>query len=210
MNYRQKNSALAVVAGLGLLLAGCEGGRGDDSTSVGARAVGLLPVEDGRGIQATVNDQTHAYRGDMRLTVAGNARNLQVVSQSADTDSWAIQGLTPQTGEYRCDDGSLRITLARAGQPTLSTASGGSCVLTVSQADARRIAGTFSGVLAAAGGPGQVLNDGRFQFELVHVIPDTDADGIADADDNCPFDANPDQADSNGNGVGNACSAAEE
>lgn len=35
--------------------------------------------------------------------------------------------------------------------------------------------------------------------------PDTDADGIGDLDDNCPVDPNPDQADSNGDGVGDAC-----
>lgn len=34
---------------------------------------------------------------------------------------------------------------------------------------------------------------------------DTDLDGIMDGCDNCPSVANPDQTDSNGNGIGNAC-----
>ncbi|HMQ14923.1 MAG TPA: DUF5011 domain-containing protein [Phycisphaerae bacterium] len=34
---------------------------------------------------------------------------------------------------------------------------------------------------------------------------DTDADGLFDHEDNCPFASNADQVDSNGNGVGNAC-----
>jgi hypothetical protein len=34
---------------------------------------------------------------------------------------------------------------------------------------------------------------------------DTDGDGIPDAVDNCPTVFNPDQADSNGNGIGDAC-----
>lgn len=36
-------------------------------------------------------------------------------------------------------------------------------------------------------------------------MPDTDGDGILDSDDNCPNVSNPDQGDSNGNGIGNAC-----
>jgi hypothetical protein len=34
---------------------------------------------------------------------------------------------------------------------------------------------------------------------------DTDGDGVGDACDNCPNKSNPDQADSNGNGIGDAC-----
>ncbi len=36
---------------------------------------------------------------------------------------------------------------------------------------------------------------------------DTDADGVCDADDNCPAVANPDQKDTNHNGIGDACEA---
>lgn len=35
---------------------------------------------------------------------------------------------------------------------------------------------------------------------------DTDGDGVLDIEDNCPFVVNPDQKDSNGDGVGDACS----
>jgi hypothetical protein len=35
--------------------------------------------------------------------------------------------------------------------------------------------------------------------------PDTDGDGIPDACDNCPLVFNPDQRDSNRNGIGDAC-----
>lgn len=38
-------------------------------------------------------------------------------------------------------------------------------------------------------------------------LPDLDADGVADVEDNCPQVRNPDQADSDDNGVGDACQA---
>jgi hypothetical protein len=37
---------------------------------------------------------------------------------------------------------------------------------------------------------------------------DADGDGVPNGEDNCPFAANPDQADSDGNGVGDACDTA--
>lgn len=36
-------------------------------------------------------------------------------------------------------------------------------------------------------------------------VPDSDSDGIFDGEDNCPWVHNPDQADSDGDGVGDAC-----
>lgn len=37
--------------------------------------------------------------------------------------------------------------------------------------------------------------------------PDTDDDGVPDSSDNCPYTPNPDQADSDGDGVGDVCGA---
>lgn len=40
---------------------------------------------------------------------------------------------------------------------------------------------------------------------LLNSADDSDGDGIPDVVDNCPFVANPDQADTNGNGIGDVC-----
>jgi len=45
----------------------------------------------------------------------------------------------------------------------------------------------------------------NYPFALIVGLPDVDGDGKADQDDNCPNTYNPDQADSNKNGIGNAC-----
>lgn len=51
----------------------------------------------------------------------------------------------------------------------------------------------------------------QFQETIIEVtVPDnactdTDGDGVCDEEDNCPSTYNPDQADANGNGVGDAC-----
>jgi hypothetical protein len=40
---------------------------------------------------------------------------------------------------------------------------------------------------------------------IVQFLPDSDEDGVEDAIDNCPVDANPDQLDTDGDTEGNAC-----
>jgi hypothetical protein len=50
---------------------------------------------------------------------------------------------------------------------------------------------------------------GRYVFPVrggvVVMVPDSDGDGIPDDQDNCPTVSNPDQCDSNLNGIGDAC-----
>ena len=48
-------------------------------------------------------------------------------------------------------------------------------------------------------------NDGWDPIPLLDAEEDSDYDGIPDVNDNCPFNANPDQADFNNNGIGDVC-----
>lgn len=64
---------------------------------------------------------------------------------------------------------------------------------------------------------GDRLNSRTLRFNVAPVVnppggggggnedPDADGDGVADATDNCPNNANPDQADADADGVGDAC-----
>lgn len=52
---------------------------------------------------------------------------------------------------------------------------------------------------------GNVYATGSLSDNVFKLAPDGDGDGAADAEDNCPDEANADQADSDGNGVGDVC-----
>jgi len=58
-------------------------------------------------------------------------------------------------------------------------------------------------------GPGSIssvrLDKLPTPLTLTAVPPDSDDDGVPDEDDNCPDDPNPDQADSDGDGLGDVC-----
>lgn len=55
------------------------------------------------------------------------------------------------------------------------------------------------------GGQHDLRLSGNFVLDCTEPPPDRDGDGVIDADDNCPVTPNPDQLDSNGNGIGDAC-----
>jgi hypothetical protein len=46
---------------------------------------------------------------------------------------------------------------------------------------------------------------GDFNLTITTGMPDTDGDGLLDFCDNCPLVSNPDQADANGDGIGDGC-----
>ena len=69
-------------------------------------------------------------------------------------------------------------------------------------------AGSYSITHSISGGKSGALYQNQANFTLTvngPVVVDTDGDGVADNEDNCPNDANADQADVDGDGLGDVC-----
>jgi len=65
----------------------------------------------------------------------------------------------------------------------------------------------FHGKLLSEIDPVQRENHYNLLFNEINwlLVPDTDDDGVRDDQDNCPFVPNPDQTDTDGDGLGDAC-----
>ena len=65
---------------------------------------------------------------------------------------------------------------------------------------------TINGLPAVAVGPDEPIWTGNGDRREVDLeVPDSDGDGVFDGGDNCPLSPNPDQTDTDGDGVGDAC-----
>lgn len=201
MNYLNKYFYVATLLST---LAACGGGGGSGGgESSGIQENSNSSNQEQARISGYVNNVYHGYSGDIRYTAAGaGGRNLNVVSKVSDDSYWEISSLTPKLGTYSCSAGSLKVTLQRGNESPLRSES---CKLTVTEANDRSVNGYFSATLLGVGGQAQTLTNGKFNIVLAEAILDLDNDGLSDADDNCPFDVNQDQADQNGNNIGDAC-----
>ena len=104
--------------------------------------------------------------------------------------------------------------LVTAPQAMISASYGDTIVIAVAAYDASNTFGPPSPAsdvyefVAAAAGPGVTLET-RWTCSgaspTVCTMVDTDGDSVPDLIDNCPYTYNPDQTDSVGNGIGDAC-----
>jgi hypothetical protein len=85
-----------------------------------------------------------------------------------------------------------------------SFAGGGTVTLTAA-ADAGSVFSGWSGDCIGNGECTVIMDTNRLVTAVFNK--DTDNDGIADEDDNCPAAYNPDQSDADGNGIGDECDA---
>lgn len=112
---------------------------------------------------------------------------LMQAAHSADPDAVdaALQALVNGLAADLADDGALA---AKQTEPLAAAE-------TALKADAVR--GALSAYLAGLGLPADTPD--------LHRVLDQDHDGLANKDDNCDFDPNQDQADGDGDGLGDAC-----
>lgn len=194
---------------LGSTLAACgsSGSSGADNNNSGA------------GV--TVGNEKKDFSGDIKYVSTNDRFSLELENIKDHTESWTLAYIKPEVGTYPCDNNaggtpgedSPAMILKSSGQLAGSSAFGGDCVIKVTQADSLGFSGVFSGTIVESGSPDAArynVNDGGFEVLFANVIPDADKDGLSDADDNCPFDSNTDQADQNSDGIGDVCTVEEE
>ncbi len=164
------------------------------------------PQEIPSGISGSVNGIRYQYTGDLRFTTHGDMRSINAVNNIDDAESWTIALIGPQEGTYNCNPDATVITLARGITMLDTNADTGSCSITVMSSDSIGMEGVFTATLIDVNDetPFEVT-DGTFRVVFEDAILDLDQDGISDAEDNCPFDANPDQLDDDLNRIGNIC-----
>jgi hypothetical protein len=152
-------------------------------------------------------DNDHAYsRGKVRIlgrprsSVTSSAPNPSLYNQPV-TIVGFIDGDNP-TGtlqfNYREDNGITFATLPGCEAVPLDASAHASCTSSDLPVGTRELVVYFAG--DANNGPSRIGAD------YYHtVLPDSDLDGVADDDDNCPYQENADQADADGDGRGDFC-----
>jgi hypothetical protein len=160
------------------------------------------------------NDTDLTPAGTTDIVAAAYDRNVAGATQTTlfeinrNTDSLSVQG-GPNATRNSPNDGTvddvrpLGVTLTAASDAGLDITPAGTmfAALTVGGTT-----GLYT-LTSATTLVGLIGNGGNQVFSLAILPPDGDGDGARDAADNCPAAANPDQADLDADGLGDACDA---
>jgi hypothetical protein len=124
---------------------------------------------------------------------AADNGSVSITGLSGQTVCYTVDGSTPSYNEGTCSGGTTESLSGGSGSIALE------CGSDTASSVIRTINVTFSW-------EGAVVNrSGNFLLDCTPPPADTDEDGVIDDEDNCPYDANADQTDSDGNGIGDAC-----
>ena len=142
------------------------------------------PVDD--GVTTDVFGRVSPFRDTVNVTFVGQFDALHSWSMANASGDWAVVQYVAHAAPQGANSVTLVNQLLPAGDYTIAAAGGVDCT----------------------GNPGCVITniDGTISYTATPV-PDTDADGIIDTQDNCTLVANPTQLDANGDGYGNICDA---
>lgn len=208
MNFNYNDGAISAIRSMLIIFGcafavGCGGSSGDGGSSIS--------YASGSKMTGKVDGANRNYSGDVRYTAAGSKRSIVVENLDNGEESWGIYFIDPVVGNYRCGNASETdpiISIIHHENSKSSSQNGGSCSITISRVDDDQIEGQFTATLInTESNASQAITEGAFHIVFAEVIPDSDDDGLSDADDNCPFDINPAQLDENNNAIGDACEA---
>ena len=119
----------------------------------------------------------------------------RIATQSAPfSDLWGIQGCMPSCASATYDEVRLNFFLPAGSVP--------SDALTLPPIPPPPVTTVQFGFFSADFPAGQTS---FIEASLMLAPTDTDDDGVADVDDNCPMQSNPDQGDTDQDGAGNVC-----
>lgn len=186
MNQIKAGLVLSAVA----VLSAC-GGSPDMVGNLSAKiSVCDTPLSDAvSAVAGTVAGRYYHYEGDARYTASGEQRSISVEDLFDHRAKWGVANVTPAVGSYSCDDVNAPFVALIVNGQQLDSALG-DCSVTVTAVNGQGMQGRFSATLQnAAGSVSQRVEDGCFNVVFDDAILDADLDGLADADDGCPFDA---------------------
>ena len=176
------------------------------------------------GVKADGTVVAVGYNGDGKCNVGGWSNIVQVAASYYNTVGLKTDGTVVAVGDNgqgQCNVNSWTgiVQVATGDYHTVGLKADRTVVAVGRNWEGQCNVGSWTGITQVAADYSQTVglkadgtvvavgnNDfGQCDVGSWHLLSDTDSDGIPDVSDNCPTIYNPDQADSDHNGVGDAC-----